>query len=311
MKKRSRKPDSKRRAVVTTPPPAGADVMAAVEEPTQPQGVAEVKAEGGDTPDEARGFAGSYARFESAARAVDRRDVATFNATPMVVFHNARRGALEVLAARGLIESDPDAPKVDFARVEATIQVGEALVFATRRVTLAAVTKGELQEKTAKMFEAREVLMTSAVAAITAKVVTDPKQVDAFRNIQKGKGPIDDAQDCVDIAGWFTTNADALRGKTAVTAEQIRDAARLGSELLHLLAPAGVEAAGTVASPTDDAIEMRDRMMAVLVQHHAYVARVAGWLWGLDAANHVPPLRSRGVERAAPPVPPAPPAPTG
>ena len=39
---------------------------------------------------------------------------------------------------------------------------------------------------------------------------------------------MDTAQDCIDLAALFRANADRIQGRTTVTAEQLRDAAKLG-----------------------------------------------------------------------------------
>jgi hypothetical protein len=301
MKKTRRRPAARKSAKQTTPPPA------VTEEPVQPAP--------SDQPaetDSVAGFEASYHRFEGEAAGIADAEVQPLNCNAMVCFHNARSGAMAVLAERARIEADPEAPKVDFARIEATVSVGEAAVFAARRAANTVAEKSEIQSKTAEMFESRDLLASSAVAAVKAKLVKG-KEADTIAIILRGKGPIDGAQDCIDLGSWFRRNASALAGKTAVTTADIAKAERLGAEVLRMVSPAGVEAAteADVNAAVTEAAAMRDRMGTLLARHHAYVARVGGWLWGHDVAEHVPLLRARSVTptRAAPPAPPAPPAP--
>lgn len=309
MKKKTRSKTATRRGATPTTPP-----RAVSQEPEQPvQSVAQPSGETSEGESSA-GFEASYQRFEADARRVAESDLQPLNCNAMVCFHNARSGAMAVLAERARIEADPDAPKVDFARIEATVLVGEAAVFAARRATNTMAAKGDVQAKTSKMFEARDSLAASAVAAVKARLVKG-EQADAIALILKGKGPIDGAQDCIDLASWFRRNASALRGKTAITSADIEEAERLGAELLHALSPAGVEAAteAKLNAALAEAASMRDRMATLLARHHAYVARVGGWLWGHGLDAHVPLLRARAVTATravvAPPTPADPAAP--
>ncbi len=312
MKKKTRsKPATRRGATPTTPPLAMSQDPAQDAQPAQPD--AEPSGEVTEVESSA-GFEASYQRFEADAKGIAAADVQPLNCNAMVCFHNARSGAMAVLAERARIEADPDAPKVDFARIEATVRVGEAAVFAARRAANTVAAKGDVQAKTSKMFEVRDTLAASAVAAVKAKLVKG-EEADAIAVILKGRGPIDGAQDCIDLASWFRRNASALRGRTAITTADLEAAERLGAELLHVLSPAGVEVAveAELNAVATEAASMRDRMATLLARHHAYVARVGGWLWGHDLEAHVPLLRSRAVTSpravAAPPAPADPAAP--
>ncbi len=302
MKQRKKRPATVKRAARGTTPPG----------PVAEQHVAEQAAEQSVTegPAPVTSLVASYGACVAEARAIAANEVVTFNGNAVVVFHNARAGVMAVTAERARIESDPDAPKVDFVRVESTVQAAEALVYAARLASNVVAAKTEVQAKVAEVFDLRDVLLSSAVAAVKAKLVS-PDEAAKIKKVQEGKGPIDAAQDCVDLAVWFRHNAVALRSKTAVTAEQVARAEALGSEVLHLLSPAGVTAATLSPDAAAEAAEMRDRMAAVLARRHGYVGRVGGWLWGLDVASHVPPLRSRSVSSSASsepaPTPPAPP----
>lgn len=306
-KKTSKKPRTRQTRGATTPPPA----VAVVEQPTE-NAVIEEAAQPAEPSafEEAAGFDSSYQRFASEAGAVDDADVQVLNANPMVLFHNARTGAKAVLALRARIEADPDAPRVDFARIEATVLVGEAAVFAARAASIAVAVRSGVVEKTATVYELRELLLTNALGLVKAKAVTseEAKKLDL---IIKGKGPIDAAQDCIDLSAWFRRNESAVRGKTPITAAHLESAVRTASELLHTLAPDGVEVASSGDDAVYEAARMRDRMVSLLARYHAYVGRIGGWLWGLDVADHVPALRARSASRATPtqPTPPTPPAP--
>lgn len=281
-----------RRAAVAEARPTTPPVAVEPENPTEPD-----TEDGEPETQNVSGFEGSYQRFEAEARALDAREVPVFTGNGMVVFQNARRGVQAVMAERATIEADPASPTVDWDAVALAVTAGEALVYAGRLATNATASKGELSKKIRDAFESRDVLLSSAIAAVKAKAVKG-EEGDKLTKIQKGSGPIDGAQDCIELAAWFRANASALAGKTAVTREQVELAATRGSELLHLLAPGGVEAAQVTVDPMAAAAEMRDRMAVVVARRYAYVARVGGWCWGLDVGRHVPLLRSRVVSAA-------------
>src|SRR5436853_373347 len=80
----------------------------------------------------------------------------------------------------------------------------------------------------------------------------------AVEKIRAGRGMIDLATDCVELAALFRANADGLRGKTAVTADQISEAADLGTQLLSLLRPKGARQAAP-SRESKEAVEVRNR----------------------------------------------------
>lgn len=275
--------------------PNAAETSASV----RPPELAVSESETSDEPppeERAADFEASYRSLEGEALALAPGEVASFTANAMVVFQNVRTGTRAVLAERAVFEADREAPKPDFARVVSAITAAEALVYASRRAAGATATKNDLATKTREVFELRDVLLASAVAAIKARVLP-PKAADAVAAIQVGRGPIDGAQDCIDLAALFRAHAAALAGKTAVTPELVEKAAACGSALLHLLAPAGVAVASDEPDPIAEAADLRDRMAALVAQKYAYVARVGGWRWGFDLTAHVPPMRSRTVAR--------------
>lgn len=236
-----------------------------------------------------KGAETSFEAHKDEARSLTAEAVATFNGNALITLHNARAGVDAVMKMRAAIESDPSAPKVDFGRVAATVHVAEALVVAARRASQAFDPRSELAAKLTEVYALRDTLLVNAVAASKG----GPFDAVVIARIQGGRGAIDAAQDCIDLASLFHRHAAALAGRSFVTATQIARAAELGTELLSLLKPNGVATNYERSSAVVEATTMRDRMAALLATYYAYVARVGGWLWGLDAAAHVPPLRSR------------------
>lgn len=245
-------------------------------------------------PYEAAGAEAAYEIHLAAALALDPREVTVWNASANVALHNARVGVAAVLAEKDALAADPDAPRVDAARIERVTSVAEALVFATRRVANVVEEAGEAKPLVARAYDLRELLLTSAVALSHAKLL-DAK---AVARIQRGTGPLDCAQDCIDLAALFRANTDTIGGRTAVTADDLREAAALGTKLLATIKPEGIAADASRGQKAAEAASVRDRMGSLLAREYGYVAKIGGYRWGHALADHVPPLRSRSVTQS-------------
>jgi hypothetical protein len=287
-RKRKKPAQSKRRSRTTPPPQQPQDAVVAA-------------------PPAVTGFEASYEAVVPAAGEVAAHEVVTFNGNAQVVLQNAKAGVAAVLAARPEIVADPAAPKVDFEKVAFTLTIAEALVFAANAAANAVADKSETSSLMSQVYELRDELLSNAVALVKSKVIKG-RDADAVANIQKGRGPIDAAQDCLALAALFRRVADAIEGQSPITPALVQRAAELGSAALHALTPEGVEVDRGGSDPVTKACEVRDRIAALLTQHYAYVARVAGWRWGFAMGEHIPALRKRVLSAAAEDE--APPAPT-
>ena len=240
---------------------------------------------------------GAYRACVPEALTLGDHEYDTFNGNPQVTWQNALRGVLAVLAERAALEASPGAPTVDFARVSSTLTAASALQFASLMVANASLPRSTIAVMRGRMYAVREILLTSAVSLVKAGILVDPYDA-TVAAIQQGTGPIDAANDCVALASLFRTTAALVAGRSPVTPELVEESARLGTQMLQLLKPDGV-----MNAPTGDAItraaDVRDRLAALLARRYAYVARIGGWLWGHELAEHVPPLRSRSVTAAA------------
>lgn len=120
--------------------------------------------------------------------------------------------------------------------------------------------------------------------------------------IYEGRGPYDTAGDCVACAQVFTKYAGKLKGKTPVTAAQVREAAEVGGKLLQVLRPKGA-GRKEKAQALKDALDLRDRLGTLLAADYELVRRAGGWLFGEERDVKVPGLlavtRSRKSSKAA------------
>jgi hypothetical protein len=135
------------------------------------------------------------------------------------------------------------------------------------------------------------------VSLVDAKVFSAA----AVKRVQKGKGPRDAAQDCVDLAAMYRAKAKETKGKTAVTKEQIDEAATLGDALLVTLKPGSAK--GKASSEVRAAVSDRDRLWTLLVRDYkAHARRAGGFLWVDEVDEHVPPLQSHAGVRGKKPA---------
>jgi hypothetical protein len=271
----------------TSKAPATPAVVTAAPQPA-PRKVAPKKA----TPaaPEIPGVVGSqqaYERFLPEARALDARDVRPFRADPSLAYHNIDSGVTAVLEREAQIAEE--LPKIDIARVRALPELALAVCFAAAQVDRDAPTSRGIEEKLGRARSRREIMLSSAVALAKAGVLPEP----AVAKIARGSGAIDAAQDCVDLAALFTKHAAAVRGKTAVTAADVREAAALGTELLTLLKPKSAKRSRGAPAEVVSAAASRDRLWTLLAQQHRELRRAGMWLWAEEVDAHVPALQSR------------------
>lgn len=235
------------------------------------------------------GGEGALAAFTPEAEAVDARDVKPFSGGATLTLHNVRAGVAAVLAERAWFERDAQGPKVDFKRIEECAEAARALAFAARRAEQVVVQRPDLNAKFTRSAKLRRVLLKAADALVDGGVFLAAE----VALIKAGRGWFDIAQDLVDIASLFRRHAAAVRGKTAVSAAQLREAATLGEELLALLTPMGARPKGERAEALTKATALRDRLAVVVARRYQEVERAAGWRWGRSLDEHVPSMLSR------------------
>ena len=174
------------------------------------------------------------------------------------------------------------------------VRLAQALEYAARQVDRQAPSAKEIRQLIARGRELRHVLLTAAESL--AAVGIFPNHV--VTKIRAGKGDIDAAGDCVELAALFAKNASAVRGKTTVTPAIANEAAEVGAKLLTVLKPRSSKAPKQVQAELREARDRRDRLFTLLVQRHDLLRRVGAYLFGVNALDkHVPPLQS--AKRAA------------
>lgn len=229
----------------------------------------------------------AYDKFLPAARELD--VVHSYRGDAQLAYHNVDRG-LDAIAPYIDVIKD-ELPTISVKKLQEIGNIALAVGFAVAQVDRSA--DGATPVLLAKARELRDVMLTSADALAKSSILP-PREV---ARIRSGNGLIDAAQDCVDLAALFTKHAKATKGKTAINAAQIKEAAAVGTDLLKRLKRKGTK---TKAQPgVTDAVEARDRLWTLLVLRHRDLRRVGMWIWADDVDDHVPALLSRAAPAKA------------
>jgi hypothetical protein len=236
---------------------------------------------------EVTGSEEEYERYLPVAQALAEGDVLSYRLDPSLAYHNVAAGVEALIAMETRIREE--LPKVRFEEIKELPAVTIGLCFAASQVDGQGGVTLELRAPLRRAYELREVMLAAARALALAGLL--PKA--AVENIVKGRGGIDAAQDCVDLAALFRKHAAAVRGKTAVTAAMITEAATVGTLLLKGLRSKNVKRDYSPKGDRKVAIEARDRLATVVAKRHELARRIAYWLWGDEMDRHVPALQAR------------------
>lgn len=237
----------------------------------------------------------AFRSFLGEAKALPKRDVIPFRADANLALHNVQIGAKAVLAERARLGKE--LPALDLSRIERLPALGLAVTFAAARVDPKARPVTQVRADLARAHEHRALMITAADSLVLAGLVP-PREV---AKIREGKGGLDAAQDCVDLAALFAKYPDAAK-RTVVTSAQVKEAAALGSALLATMTPSSARTIGRRTAAERALADERNRMWTLLVSGHEELWRAGAWLFGRHAVDQrVPALQSRAVRpRRAP-----------
>ncbi|HEU4411496.1 MAG TPA: hypothetical protein VFS43_39995 [Polyangiaceae bacterium] len=228
--------------------------------------------------DEAAGSEAEYERFLDAARALPKADVERLAVDPAVAYHNVKAGVEAVLAREADVRK---LPGIDLRELRELPALCLGLSFAALQVDRSSDGQTRVLLREASVL--RRTLMAGAEALAAAGLLPAA----AVTKIREGQGPSDLADDCVALAALYRKHAPSLRGKTAVTAADLKRAAELGTELRTRLKPVRSR------RPGESEAELRDRFWTLLARRYDRLWRAGAFVYGrreIDA--RVPPLGS-------------------
>ncbi len=232
----------------------------------------------------ATGSQAEVERYLPQALALAEGDVLPYRADATLAFHNVTRG-LEALLER---EAEARAlPNTDVDALRLLPDQCRAVAFAAAAVPGAAAASA-IGPKLVRARALRKKLFRGADALVDAGLFPE-KAVDV---LHAGSGTLDTARDCVGLAALYRKHADKTRGKTAVTAAEVREASELGDELLTLLKPSRTKTVR--AEDVRKAADQRDRLWTLVRRGYDALWRACAYLYGAEGvAARVPALQAR------------------
>ena len=237
------------------------------------------QAEGGRTHG---GSQAAYDKWLPAARRIAAGEVVRLRADPQLALHNLAIGVRSVLAERARL---PKLGETDARALASLEELALAVVFASTQVVRPGASR-ELPALTSRAAALRALLLRTAEALTLAGLLPAAE----VRKIRGGRGRLDAARDLVALAALFGKHAAALKGKHAIGAAQLKEAADLGTSLLTLLKPG--RARRSIAGLALGADE-RDRLWTLLVLGHDRLWRAGAYLFGRAAVGaKVPSLQA-------------------
>jgi hypothetical protein len=235
------------------------------------------------------GSQAEYERLLPMAMKLSAAAVRPMRVEASLALQNGQRGVDAVLPCSAQISKD--LPQVSLAAIEELSNMGLAVAYAAGQLDRLAPAPSETRALVARATELRALMLGAAQVLALAGVLP---QV-AIKKIRQGHGAIDAAGDCVALAALYQGNADAVRGKTPVSAAQVREASDLGSRLLTILKPAS---AGRKAK-NKEAAEMADKRDRLWTLYEStwedHVWRAGAWVFKREVDASVPSLHSRVV----------------
>lgn len=227
----------------------------------------------------------AYEQFLPQAEALAESDVRPFRADGSIALQNINMGLDSITPHLNQIKIE--LPTINTAELQQLPDLALAVIYAAAQVDRTS------DGSTAILLEKGRTLRSLLLASAEALVIAGLVPAHDVERIRKGMGPIDAAQDNIDLAALYTKYASTIAGKTAVAADQVTEAANIGTELLKRLKPKGTRS----KDPAEDAVALRDRFWTLLVQQHKELRRVGMWLWLDEVDEHVPALQSRTVRQ--------------
>ncbi len=229
------------------------------------------------------GSQGDYETFLPLARALPAAGIIHLRADLPLALQNAQLGVSTVMAEEPRLSKLPETDLRQLAELPRQVL---ATIFADTQIERSAPDT-ELQGLLARGSALRSLLLKTAESLAEAGLLSSA----AVAKIRAGRGRLDSARDCVELAALFSKNAAALRGKSPVTSAQIQEASEVGTQLLSLLKPTRMRRskAGGSSAASD-----RDRLSTLVLARHDALWRAGAYL--------IRP-RSRGEGPAAPSQP--------
>jgi hypothetical protein len=234
-----------------------------------------------------------YAEMLPSAKELDSREVKHFPRGAMTIYNNLKTAVAILLQREEKLAREVSADVI--AQIKQAPALGLAFLFSARRVeSLYVNVPSGVQEMLEEARPLRRLLLKSADACAEAGILP----AERVQKIYQGRGSIDHAQDCVDLAALFREYEGALKNKTPVEAKQIDRSAAVGTRLIGMLKPSSAPERVLLSAELEEALEHRDRFYTLVAKRHERIWKAAAQIFDRNEVDKViPPLFSQSVTR--------------
>lgn len=238
----------------------------------------------------------AFKHFSVLVAGIPEDEVETLNADPINVLNNCQRG-IEAIQPH-LARVAEAAPLVDQSHLLELPSVALALQFAASRVFTPASPQ-DIAERQSRLRPLRR----AGIAYLTCAAELGLVPSEPVNQIKKDRGPIDEADDGVQIAATMRAHAGALAGKHPFTEEQLTQLSTDGSWLLTQLKP---RTAVRDKKAKDPQALLRDQLWTDIQRRHDVLYQAGVAVWGRRKVDeHIPSLHAQAAVKSAAAKPPA------
>lgn len=230
----------------------------------------------------------AVATFTEAARALPVASLKPMHFDMELCYVNVSLGERSLRSQMERFLAMPDMPRDIFETIRGTLLATYFQADLVKRTTA---------EKIAAELDLEELrhlrmLFKTSLEACGCKGLFPPADVKELKEIAKGTGTLDAAQDCIRYAAFYRRHAEILKNKTPIEPADITRAEELGQRVRDQLALEG-HVRATTGDEVKDAIDLRDRFFTLLVNAYDLALSAAPFLFGKDHKNAVPSMQSR------------------
>jgi hypothetical protein len=223
-----------------------------------------------------------FTHFRVLAEGVAVEGLLPFRGVPLVMHANAQQALTTVAPALPVAVASLRAPRIhEIFELPPLIL---ALHFAAGRVAGTKVSNGEIASLLAEQTPQRTAMLHFLDAVSHPVVGLVPRE--RVVAIREGSGPLDRAEDFVDIAGLFNEYASVLQGKHPFSEAQIARIGEVGSALLQQMRPGNAPRELAQRSPES---VLRDQFAALVNERYEHLLTVATLHFGRAKTDAIVP----------------------
>lgn len=222
----------------------------------------------------------AYQRFIADSETLSAEQIVAFRSDASLVAKNVMKALSSVAPLWDQLQVE--LPKLNWAQIAALPELVLAVHYAVHQIDRSAPrVLGQLINR-ASSLRATFLPLARGLAGKGLLPLADVQRIEA------GRGNLDTATDCVDLAALFRAHFETLSGRAPITEDDLLALHQVGTTLVAILTPdrsRKPELPQTVA-----AVAHRDRVYSLLCAHYDLLRRAAAYQWLDDAEQYVPQL---------------------